>query len=425
MKRLYAFGAALLGILLAAGIYQWRSKPEKLAVVSVYDDGAPYADRWVVFHDADGTVRSSGKSDALGKISGAVQEGGMVTVAYGSSIRRLVTVVGLKPADSVLIGEKEEDEAEAGNTLFRANVKLPGPRPEAARYSVSLGVAESEAPDPSQPLALSVLERFVKEGRFAVLAEAIDRTGEPIAHAFTWATAADAGEVPVTLPSWSTEVRTFEASLLNLPQGVRRVRGDLGMVTASSNRFHRPSRSVPVPGESTLRFLVPAPLGDDAALRIEAIWDGEDKAGIARRQHVEPAMKVDLAAELLPRVSGAHVAPSADPARPTVAWSVAGPSSADVIVVRLKWPATGEHEWTILLPPTTRDSFRLPALPQVLASWRPDARPIAAAVGLVDSSEYANYDDVRAKGIDIAAEGLEDDEEGWLRWSTTGDLTFY
>jgi hypothetical protein len=421
MKRLYALGAVAAGIA-ALAVIVVRTKKEKLAEVSVYDDGTPYADRWVVFHDPDGTVRASGKSDALGKISGSVREGGMVTVAYGSSIRRLITIVGVKPADSVLVGEKE-DEGKGGDSLFRANVKLPGPRAEATRYMVSLGVAESEAPDPAQPIALSVLERFVKDGRFAVLAEAFDRGGEPLAHAFTWATAADAGEVAVTMPAWSTDVRTFEALLVNPPSGVRNVRGDLGIVTASSNRFTRPSRSVAP--DSPLRFLVPAALGDDAALRIEAIWDGNDKAGIARRQHVQASMKIDLAAELLPRISGANVQPGSDSARPSVGWSVASAGSADAIVVRLKWPATGEHEWTILLPPTTRGPFRLPALPQVLASWRPDARPIAAAVGLVDSSEYESYDDVRSKGIDVAAEGLDDDEEGFVRWSTTGDLTFY
>jgi hypothetical protein len=423
MKRRHAWGAVAVGVAVAAVIVI-RTKKPKLAEVSVYDDGTPYADRWVVFHDADGSVRSSGKSDALGKISGSVSEGGMVTVAYGSSIRRLVTVVGVKPSDSILIGEKE-DEGKGGDSLFRANVTLPGPRAEASRYMVSLGVAESEAPDPARSMTMSVLERFVKDGRFAVLAEALDRGGEPIAHAFTWAAAADSGDVAVTLPPWSTDVRTFEALLVNAPTGVRSVRGDLGIVTASSNRFARPSRSAGVSAETSLRFLVPAPLGNDAALRIEATWDGDDKAGIARRRHLEPSMKTDLNAELLPRITNARVTATSDVARPDVTWSAASVAGADVLVLRLKWPRTGEHEWTILLPPSARAPFRLPALPNVLASWRPDARPISAAAGLVDSSEYDGYDEVRSKGIDVAAEGLEDDEEGSLRWSTTGDLVFY
>jgi len=395
-----------------------RARPETPAAVTVYDDGTPYADRWVVFHDPAGNVLSSAKSDAAGKVAARIPDGGMVTVAYGSSIQRLVTVVGVKPGEGLIVGEKE-DEGEDGNTLVRARVTLPGRWPEAARYVVSLGVAVSEVPDPTQPITLSVLERLVVKGRFAVLAEAVAPSGEAVAHAFTWAEAGDAGTADVSLPAWSTDVRAFEVELANAT-GV--VHGELGMVTAGSNRFLRPRRPA---SERGLRFLVPEPLGDEAALRIEAAWSPDDRAGVARRRHLEPKMRVDLGAELFPRVSRPSVVRGADPARPSVTWSVAeARAGADALVVRLKWPATGEHEWTIVLPPATRAPFRLPALPPVLATWRPDARAILAAVGLVDSSEYEGYDEVRAKGIDAAAEGVDEDEDGFLRWSTSGDLPF-
>ena len=48
----------------------------------------------------------------------------------------------------------------------------------------------------------------------------------------------------------------------------------------------------------------------------------------------------------------------------------------------------------------------------------------ACYAGVVESSVYEGYDEVRTKGLDVAAEGLEDDEDGWLRWSSTGELAY-
>jgi hypothetical protein len=409
---------------------------EPLALVTVFDDGTPYPDRWVVFHDAEGTVLSAAKSDAAGKVSGPVPDGGMVTVAYGSSIQHLRTIVGVKSGDSIIVGEAE-DEGDEGNAIARARVTLPGPRAGAARYTLSAGVAETELSKPSEPLTLSVMERFtegdgkpaqkdaeVSKRRFRVLGEAVAANGDPLAFAFAWAEVGS-GVVDVKLPAWSTSYRPITALITNAPPGLVTARGDLGVVTASANRFVRPARSTLIGANTSLRFLVPEPLGDDLAFRLELAWEGTDKAVLARRQHAEALMRVDLGVELLPRVSNAMIERSNDPARPSVHWSVAGDiAPADATVLRLKWPASGEHEWTIVLPPNQRDPFRLPALPPVLSAWRPDAQPIVPAVALVESSVYENYDEVRAKGIDKAGDGLDDDEDGWLRWSSTGDIVF-
>ncbi len=420
------------------------------ALVTVFDDGVPYADRWIVFHNAQGNVLSFAKSDAAGKVSGLVPDGGMVTVAYGSSVQHLRTIVGVKPGESIIVGEAE-DEGAWGNAVARARVTFPGPRPGAARYTLSAGVAETEVPKPAGPVTISVMDRFTEAARtedgkdaggrrrFRVLGEAIGSDGEPLGFAFAWAEVQRPSDdraksdkpdaVDVKLPAWSTTYRPITALVTNAPAGLSTARADLGVVTASANRFVRPSRSTPIGQSTSLRFLVPEPLGDDIAFRLELAWEADDKAVIARRRRAEASIRVDLGVEMLPRVSAAMIERTNDPARPSVHWTVASdrspaPAPADATVLRLKWPASGEHEWTIVLPPTQRDPFRLPTLPPVLREWRPDALPIVGAVALVESSVYENYDDVRAKGIDTAAEGIEDDEDGWLRWSSTGDIAF-
>src|SRR5262249_44223391 len=132
--------------------------------------------------------------------------------------------------------------------------------------------------------------------------------------------------------------------------------------------------------------------------------------------------------DLLPRVSRAIVERTAERDRPRVRWTASPPgpgtAKADALVVRLAWPKTREHVWTVVAAPATAPGLRLPALPDELAADRPGDAPITAAVALLDSSEFAGYDDVRRKGVGAAAEPLEEDVDGFLRWSATGELSF-
>jgi hypothetical protein len=398
--------------------------------VAVFDDGTPQIDRWVVFQDADGNVITSSRSDASGKASANVPDGSIVTVAYGTSVQHLVTVMGVQRGETIVIGEAE-DEGEAGKTVATANVRLASARTDAVRHTVTLGVAQTEVREPSEALAMPVLERFLVEDpakhehRFRVLAEAIGKDGAPVAFAFTWGAlaGADAGAVDVPLPSWSTAYRPFAVELANPPSGAPTVTGELAIIAGEGSRFER--RAVRGTANATLRFLVPEPLVGDAATRLEVGWEGSSDRTVLTRRGKETRLRIDLASELLPRVSAAEIERSADTTRPVVRWSVAGDvSKSDAIVVRLAWPKTREHIWTIVAPPTTRPGLRPPALPEALAAWRPDRGVVTAAVAVLEASGYASYDDVRRKGIDAAGESVEDDPNGSLRWSATGDLAF-
>lgn len=405
------------------------SLPKPRATVAVYDDGRPAADRWVVFHDAAGNVTSTARTDKDGKVSGTVTSGSMVTVGYGTSIRHLVTVMGVEPNDAIVIGE-EEDEGGADTSICRTAVSLPGKRANAARYEVALGVGPAEA-DPAKPLRLSVVERFVRDGRFQVLAEAFDTAGEPLAFSHAWGTGCskDAGAaVEVRLPPWSEDYRPFVVSVSPSEAGAgaakveARMSIDLG---GPGDRFDRGRKEADLRGPTTLHFLVPRPLGTRAKLKATFAYEGSPDRSVLedRRRDMPEDVTLDPAEALLPRVSDA-VVDGAGGARPSVRWRIAREhAKADAVVARLTWPKTGEHAWTIVAPPDAPPRIALPALPDELAAWRPDAQPITASVALLDASFLDGFADVKKKGL-AALEDPPDAERTLLRYSVTGDLDF-
>jgi hypothetical protein len=397
------------------------------AVVSVYDDGRPLADRWVVFQDSEGNVISSVKSGADGKASADVFAGSMVTVAYGTSVQHLITVLAVKPGDEIVIGERE-DEGGAGNTVAPAKVLLPGSYPSAARYAVSLGVGTTEVADVTKALSMPILHRFVvDERKFRVLGTALSASGEDLAFAFDWGTLGptDGGDAEVRLPSWSTDWREQSIVLSNPPAGLTKAVGEFAIIVGEHARFERGRREAPVTGETSLRFSVPRPLGADAMYRLELSYgsSGDRVVHTRRAKSLPTDVRLDLRAVLLPRISAARVE-TPRPGRPVVRWTVGGDAArADATIVQLAWPETREHVWTLVGPPAQQPRLEVPELPEVLREWRPDARPIQVAVGLFDASSYAGYDDVRQKGIQLFLESPEDDE-AVVRTSTTGALVF-
>lgn len=423
--------AALVVIALLVSLTMRRSSPRSTGkpgrvVVSVYDDGRPLADRWVVFQDADGRVVSSVRSGADGKASAELPAGSMVTVVYGTSVQHLITILAVEPGDDVVVGENE-DEGGSGSTVAPAKIMLPGSYPAAARYGVSLGVGSTEVVEVGKALAMPVLRRFVVDQKFRVLGLAFDARGEALAFSFDWGMlgAKDGGEAEVRLPSWSTDWREQRIVLANPPHGLTQAVGDFAIIVGEHARFERGRSEASVQGDTSLRFSVPRPLGADAAYQVALTFGSSgDRAVLARRaKSMPPEVRLDLRAALLPRIAAARAEPGAA-GRPVVKWTVGGDAtSADAMIVQLAWPETREHVWTIVGPPTRETRLELPELPDTLREWRPDARPMVVAAGLFDASSYAGYGDVRRKGIALFAESPEDDE-AVLRTSTTGKLAF-
>lgn len=391
------------------------------ATIHVYDDGNPADDRWVVFHDAAGNVLSSMKTNKEGVASGA---GSMITVAYGTSIKHIVTIVGVEPNDNLVVGE-EEDEGGPETTVCTAQLLLPSKHPKAARHVVSLGVGTTEA-EPSKPLAMPVLKRYLAGGKFAAFAEATDAAGEPVAFSHGWFSGCESNDggmkdtALARLPAWSTTYRSFEVDATSRTASGT-LTADLAILGAGGDRFERGRRSAALGEHTTLKFPVPGPLGSRAAYKLVVAQDGGRSVIEQERTSMPEKLSIDLDKELLPRVT--DVALDGTAPRPSVRWRVTGPSQADAVVVRLTWPATGEHIWTFVLPPNAPGRIAVPALPNELAQWRPDQRPIKPAVAILDASFFAGFADVKRKGL----EGLEDPPEAEttvLRYSSFGDLDF-
>jgi hypothetical protein len=400
--------------------------------VGIYDDGAPMKDRWVVFHESDGRVVSSVKSGADGKASGEVHESGMVTVLYGTSVRHLMTITHVEPGDELVVGEKDNDEAEAGETVANAKVTLPGPHPKAAKYAMTLGVGTTEVGDPKNAYAMPVLKRFlIEKKKFPVLGLAFDAQGEPAAYAFAWGALdsepKEGGAPPVDtnvrLPAWSTEWREHSFVVSNAPKNFTQGKATLAIVSGE-DRFDRGQREFPPAAGAKPKFLVPKPLGETAIYRVELQSESGDRAVVSKRVKTIPAeTSLDLQKELLPSVTNV-ITHSPSNGRPSLKWTVKGDAAvADATVLQVAWPETREHVWTIILPPKTKTTFELPTLPDALKEWRPDNRPVRGAVALIEASEFESYADVRKKGIHLMGEPPEDDDS-LVRFSSTGEIVF-
>jgi hypothetical protein len=408
-----------------------RLGPKGRVSVGVFDEGQPLPDRTVVFQDSEGNVVGVARSDRDGKAAGELGADGMVTVALGTSLQHMVTIAGVQPGDELVVGEPVDEESVA-SVAGSSKVRLPGPYPGAARYTVSLGVGATETIDPATPVPLPVFNRFLVGGKkFKALAEALDAESEPLAFAFTWGAWDDSktkahGEADVRLRPWSTQWRVFELALTNAPADITSVEAKLTIFSKDEDRFERKPRRTELHGAATLRFPVPPPLGTEARYTLDLAYGAStDKAAlVVREEAMRTKSTVDLGARLLPRVSEARSESTDVRARPLVRWRVAGDASAaDASIVRVAWPATREHVWTVVLPPTAPTRFRLPSLPSELDAWAPDLRPMTAAAALVEASFYADFAEVKRKGLQLLAEPPEDAEGGVkLRYSATGGL---
>jgi hypothetical protein len=387
------------------------------------------AGRWVVFHDVTGAVTSAVHTGKEGKATAPVSPHGLVTVAQGTSIQSLVTVASVEPDDAITVGE-EEDEGGPDEALCSARVSLPGRHPNAARYAVELGVGAAEIL-PDTPLRMSIVSRFVERGRFQVLAEAIDDAGSPMAYSHAWfdGCANDGGRASpeARLPAWKTDFRPLVVEVSGGGDAAATLTGTMSIeLGGPGDRFVRGSQRARLAEPTTLRFVVPPTLDSKAKLTLTIAGEETGDRFVLEEERASMPEKVaiDLRQHRLPRVSDV-VVEEATRARPSIRWRIegAGATKADVVVVQVSWPATGEHVWTFLLPPDAPQELTLPALPDELASWRPDGRPLTASVALVDASYVDGFSEMKRKGL-AALEDPPEVDRVFLRYSVSGALDF-
>jgi hypothetical protein len=272
---------------------------------------------------------------------------------------------------------------------------------------------------------MPVLDRFLFDGRFRVLGEAHDDRGAPLAYAFAWhpLERVDGGlpEVSAALGPWRTDFTEVRRALANPPAGLTHATGHLAVALGKHQRIQRPRREAPIAPETSLRFAVPPELVHSAEVRLELAYGTSGERAVWRNRAKELAVdeRIDLGAALPPRISAA-LAEDGEAGRRTVRLSFGGEPRGDLALVRLAWPRTREHVWTVVAPPTT-STVRLPALPPELEAWRPDDRPVSVAAALVEASFYDGYADVRRKGVELLFDPRGDDGVR-VTASVTGEL---
>lgn len=405
--------------------------------VSVFDDGSPAVGREVVFHDARGEARAQATTDAAGRATGLVGPGGAVTVVVGTSTRALVTVLGVSPGEALVVGEPE-DEGGLGETLCTARVAVPPGPAGAARRTVSLGVGATEVSGADVPMA--VLRRYVVDGAFFAIAEAEDARGGSLGYAHARVRAcADAGDagaaiaIRAALGPWRRDVERFEATVEGLapasapnandaPDAPETTEATLALLPPGDGRFERGTRRGER-GPLRATFEAPAPLGRSGELDVARVR-GDARTLVRTRRRVLPADLRFGADAFLPLVVAAAV--EGEGPRPTVTYALeaAPPPDADATVVRLAWPATREHVWTIVAPPdTARGRLTVPALPDALAAERPGGVAPTVAVAVVAASFVDGFADAKRRGL-FAFEDPPRDADVTLRASTRGEIAF-
>jgi hypothetical protein len=397
-----------------------RPTPVGRATVRVFDDGQPAVGRSVVFHDPNGEVIALTKTDKEGRAAGPVDRGSMVTVADTSSMTKLLTIRDVEPGDDLMVGE-DEDEGGVASTVCTAMLSLPSPHARATSHVVSLGVGTTEMPDPKRPVSMPVLQRYLVDGEFVLLAEALASDHEPIAFAFEKSTCADGGAVAVRPREWSSDYRPFRLLLTGGDGTPATATGELAIVRGE-DRFERGRRSMSVSESAKLELRAPRPLGNDVRARLTLDYPSQERVVVdERRRSMPEETTIDLK-KLLPRPSGLAVDRSAR-GRPVVRWKSATGDATDVVLARVWWPTSHEHEWTIVGSPKAPPSFELPALPDELTALRPPAGNLDVAIALIDASWVADYRDVRRKGLFV----LEDppkDEDIRLVYTRVGAIDF-
>jgi hypothetical protein len=381
----------------------------------------------VVFHDASGRVRSTSETGADGKACGSVTSGDMVTVAYGGPSFELVTVTDVRPGEEVVVGEREGDSPTPVVGIVAP--RLAGPHDGATDYALSIGVGQTTVRRVAERPTLQVLSDYVHEGTFALLAEALDASGKPLAYAVARAATPKAlVPVPLVLPAWSRDWQHVEVALTGTPTWATELAvelelpGDPGQLLKRAAHVH-----VAGPGESVVRFDVPKGIGRSAVVTVTASppesRDGEHVQSLWQQRFdgVPPRVAIDLA-RLLPPVTAARVESTVDPARPRVSWSASDNiRDTDLSAVVVRWPEASAHRWTLVGPPQGNGPWQLPELPDALAQWRPDGSPMTAAVGWIDASEVDGYTDVLRRGLQWASD--RPSRPNTLRMSMSGELS--
>jgi hypothetical protein len=335
--------------------------------VTVYDfqTGSPQPDRAVFLHDAAGELLAETSTDGDGQAVFEDVAGGTVTIEGVSD--RLHSWFGAEPGDSLVFGNADGIPEPVDATL---TVTLPGPYDGATSYQLAYGCIR-EALDPDAPTTVPVEEPCSRQSQLDVMVAAFDAGQQLIAWNEQPLSLA-AGDNPIEVVSWRTDLRTARFELTDAPEGAIDVAasGGAGPYTAGATVDLTPG------GDAVVEYAYPAGIFYESHA-LSLLYEGGIAFLTVLGVHPD-GYAIDLTTETLPPPREVAL-DDADPLRPRITWTTdRPPEAADFVFVQLGWTdADGVTVWTMVLPPDATE-VQVPLLP---ASY-PDG-PSAA-------SEYQN-----------------------------------
>jgi hypothetical protein len=343
----------------------------------------------VVFVDPDGTQVGHPVTDQDGVASAEVHAGASATAVIPiEDGTELITLLGLKPGDDIILGPRRGTRTDAGNFTV-SFATYPG----ATSYTVfgPCGGTGSTA----SPIVLSMYSDC-KQDTMDLLVVAYDANSNPLASLTkTGVTFAAGGSTAVT--GTYQGVSNFTASYTNIPVAVTNI--DFTRELPDNNGFMQGASGVPASG--TYSASIPAPQGGSA--RVVTNFEST----IDAQQTIEQAIQgsaltygMDVGATLLPWLG----MPALDVANHKISVPIDATGTSgdmpDVFFAEASYSRTVDtmthtYQWLVLGP--TPGDMVLPTMPAEVGDVMPkpdDANPFAAAFS-IESDDIDGYDAIR------------------------------
>jgi hypothetical protein len=372
--------------------------------VTVLDGSTGLPGASVVIHDPDGVAREVVVTDEMGRTSGLIYAGGLITFVFGAGVtaqpHTLSTVTGVQPGDALRlqVGPIGPPEGRVGI----ADVTLPGNVAGATRYRVDIGCSRKDAADLSQPISTEIFSTCPQSGdSFDALGVAMDPSGELVRYTLFPEVARGGGNTGITMPGWRDGWDTVDVTVEG-QIAADWAELDLVAMRRGVGFIPNDARTVVQGGPNQVSFQLPTGFSEDTYLQVEAGPEPTRDGGASSRWAEQVASMggtVDVTASLLPFVTEVELVQTGP--RPGVAWQTGGGNaSADVGILRIYWldDLNRQLSWTVLFDPDEAVPFVFPQIPGEFFTGHPGAdSTIVARVGLLERADIADYDAFRAE----------------------------
>ncbi|MEE8409311.1 MAG: hypothetical protein V3T05_06885 [Myxococcota bacterium] len=370
--------------------------PATVSVLNSFDD--PQNAVTILVHDSAGTLMGEFQTDTNGEAMVDVAADYMVTVVDGTDALvkeyRLYTAAGVQPGDRLAFSLPAY--AGLSTSLGILSVTIVS-SPATAQLTTGTIGCSSQTLSAAGATLIDIYDDCVgTNGTVDLLGIAFD--GSFLPFAFSASLGHPSTDDTAILDAWDENPPMLEIDVTTIPAGAARVDLDLTSVRDDVQYYTNQSGSV-VPGGSPLvTFKLPRGFFDYVDVVLRASGNMSQRS-LTRRflEATRPStVSIDLAADMLPELTGALVNES-DPAPPLVTWTTsASPSDYDFTQIRIDWyDSAGSLSWSIVAPPATARSWQAPAIPNTLPNFQPQTYNTTAfgQVEIFDFSFMTGYAD--------------------------------